>query len=258
MFLALDQMLNAIAKWRYMFDGKSPQNSIVIRAIVGRGWGQGATHSQNLATTIAHFPGIKVMLPAFPYDAGGMLKSALKSNDPVVLIEHRSLFDIEGQITSPMEETSLKGACVISEGKDLTIVSSSICTQEVLSIEKSLLAQGVSIELIDLRTITPIDILPILKSVRKTGKLLVIEPDWTVFGIGAEICAQLKENLNTNFTFFRLGHENFPAPVSQALEPYFYTSASKIFNKIMEIFTLNNTKFKSGSGITQSDFKGPY
>lgn len=258
MFLALDQMLNAIAKWRYMFDGNNTQGPIVVRAVVGRGWGQGATHSQNLASTIAHYPGIKVVMPAFPADAGGMLISALNGQNPVVIIEHRNLFEIEGPIESPTVAVPLSGAQIINEGEDITIVTYSICTLETMMLTESFSQLGVSVEVIDLRTITPIDISMIINSVNKTKKLFVVEPDWTTFSVGSEICAQIKELTDLEFSFSRLGHAPSPAPVSKKLESLFYTSPERIFKTVLKVLNIKKSSINIQIRDSTNYFKGPY
>ena len=171
--LAMDQLVNSAAKWHYMFGG---QNSvpIVIRLIIGRGWGQGPTHSQSLQSWFAHIPGLKVVMPSSPRDAKGLLLSSIFDEDPVIFLEHRWLHNQEeSEIPIGDFRVPLGKANVFQEGSDITVVGMSYMNTEALIASKYLTKQGISCELLDLRSINPIDWITIIESVKKTKRLMV-------------------------------------------------------------------------------------
>jgi pyruvate/2-oxoglutarate/acetoin dehydrogenase E1 component len=186
--LALDQLINNAAKWRYMF-GDQMRVPLVIRLIIGRGWGQGPQHSQTLHSLFAHVPGLKVVMPSNPYDAKGLLISAVEDDDPVLYIEHRWLHNIFGVVPKEDYRVPIGEAKIVKEGRDLTIVACSHMTLEAWKAAKTLEESGVSAEVVDLRTLRPLDKTTILQSVRKTGRLLVADPDWKTGGFAGEILA---------------------------------------------------------------------
>ena len=173
MFLAFDGLLNLACKWKYMFGGNAGEVPVVVRAIVGKGWGQGATHSQSPHGPLAHFPGLVVALPSNPADAKGLLLSALQASCPVIIFEHRSLFESEGEVAEEMTCIPFGQANILREGSDLTIVATSLMAQEALRAAEELAKHAISVEVIDPRTVRPLDETAILKSVKKTGHLIV-------------------------------------------------------------------------------------
>ena len=259
MFLALDQLLNVCAKWNYMFNGNAGSLPIINRAVIGRGWGQGATHSQSIQSILAHFPGLRVVMPSNPADAKGMLLSAWKSFDPIVILEHRSLFEIEGQVDDGLAFSDLVSAKVVKEGSDLTIVATSICVHESLLIASELETLGISVEVVDLRTIQPIDRITVLDSVKKTGRLLIYDTSWVNFGVGAEIAATVAETdgMIMKTPIVRIGQLGVPAPVSKPLEDQHYPSSRSVFDIIEKMMSRNITSTKTIPSITKG-FKGPY
>ena len=174
--LAMDQLVNNGAKWRYMFGGQDSV-PITIRLIIGRGWGQGPTHSQNLQAWFSHIPGLKVVMPSSPADAKGLLLASIFDDDPVIYLEHRWLHNLEGDVPEGDHRAAIGEAMVVNEGTDLTIVSLSYMTIEALHAIDHLINYGISCELIDLRSIRPIDWEKIFLSVNKTGRLLVLDTD---------------------------------------------------------------------------------
>ncbi len=228
--LALDQIINHAAKWKWMFGG-AQRVPIVIRVIVGRGWGQGAQHSQSMHSLFAHIPGLKVVVPATPKDAKGLLISSIEDDDPVIFIEHRRLYDEEGDVPQGIYRVPLGKANVVQEGVDITLVALS---QMVVEAEKAGIAlkeKGISAEIIDLRSLRPLDMGTILNSVRKTGRLVVIDDDWKSCGIAGEIIAALVENDHKIFKAppIRLTWPDMPTPTSVALESAHYTTAKDIY-----------------------------
>jgi pyruvate dehydrogenase E1 component beta subunit len=175
LLLSLDQLMNLAAKWNYMYGGNAPTVPVVIRAIIGRGWGQGATHSQSLQSVLAHFPGVAVVMPTFPEDAKGLLLSAFESKSPVVLLEHRSLFDLQGNVPLEPTKTPIGKAKVIRQGTDVTIVSFGKIIKLAYIAAEELAKDGISVEIIDLRTVRPIDYEAIVESVKKTNRLIILE-----------------------------------------------------------------------------------
>lgn len=258
MFLSFDMLLNLAAKWRYMYGGNAGSVPLVVRAVVGRGWGQGATHSQSTHATLAHFPGLVVATPAFPADAKGLMLTALKHPGPVVILEYRSLYDTSGPVDEQPVAVPFGKAAVVREGTDLTIVACSYMAYEAVSAAEALRAHGVSAEVVDLRTIRPLDRETILASVRKTGRLIVADTSWELCGVASEIAALVAEEAfdSLKSAVRRLCIADCPSPVSQPLEKAFYPTASTIASAALVMLG------RQGSGFGDLDrpdtFKGPY
>jgi pyruvate dehydrogenase E1 component beta subunit len=219
-FLAMDQIVNHAAKLHYMFNGqlKCP---LVIRTVGGGGRQLGASHSQTPDVVFAHFPGLKVVAPATPADAKGLLKTAIRDDDPVFFIEHATLYQVRGEVPDdedflvPIGESDVK-----REGKDVTIVSYSKMMQTSLQAAEQLATQGIEAEVIDLRTLRPLDLGPVVDSVRKTNRLLVVEEGWRAYGIGAEVASRVSE---LAFDYLdapvrRVAQAEVPLPYNRRLE----------------------------------------
>ena len=166
---------------------RAVQVPLVIRLIIGRGWGQGPQHSQTLHSLFTHIPGLKVVMPSSPYDAKGLLVSAVQDNNPVVYLEHRWLHNIYGEVPSELYSVPLGKAKIVTEGNDLTIISCSHMTIEAFKAARFLKEDGISAEIVDLRTLKPLDKETLFASVRKTGHVLIADPDWKTGGFAAEI-----------------------------------------------------------------------
>jgi len=258
MFLAFDNLLNLATKWRYMYGGKNGIAPIVVRAVVGRGWGQGATHSQSTHAPLAHFPGLTVVMPAFPKDAKGLMMSALKHSGPVVVLEYRTLYDTVGEVPEEPYETPLGKAAVVREGRDVTVVATSFMSYEATHAAAELAKNDISAEVIDLRSIRPLDEETILKSVKKTGRLVVADTSWELCGISSEVAALVAEK---GFDYLkapvrRIALPDCPAPVSQPLEKAFYPTASTIAKAAMVM--LGREHGSLGHLDRADTFKGPY
>jgi len=227
--LAMDQIVNQAANWHYMFGGRMSV-PLVIRLIIGRGWGQGPQHSQSLQAWFAHVPGLKVVMPTTPYDAKGLLISSIEDNNPVIFIEHRWLYNITGQVPEKMYRVPLGSARVVREGTDMTIAATSYMTLEALQAAEMLAADGVKAEVIDIRTLKPLDSALILESVRKTGHLLVADTGWKTGGFSAEIVAQLAEEGFSDLKSppRRVGLPDCPTPTTRALANHYYPRAIHI------------------------------
>lgn len=258
MFLAFDQLINLAAKWKYMYAGNAGTVPIVVRAVIGKGWGQGSTHSQSLHAPLAHFPGLTVVMPAFPMDAKGLTLAALQSDGPVVILEHRALYDTLGDVPEDAEPTPIGQARVVREGTDVTIVATSFMAYESVLAAEELEKEGISAELIDPRTIRPLDTATILASVRKTGRLIIADTSWEMCGFASEVAALAAEQAfeSLKAPIRRICLADCPAPVSQPLEAAFYPSASTIAAAAMVMLGRDGAIM---DGIDREDgFKGPY
>lgn len=258
MFLAYDQLINLAAKWSYMFGGNAGNCPVVVRAVIGRGWGQGATHSQSLQSTLAHFPGLTVAMPSFPDDAKAMTLAALQGSGPVVIFEHRSLYATTGPVGEEAKPAQLGKARIIRPGKDVTVVATSYMAYEAAHAAEQLAEEGVDIELIDLRTIRPLDEKTILESVRKTGRLVVADTSWELCGIASEVVALVSEKAfgALNAPPRRICLANCPAPVSKALEEKFYPRASTIADAVTQILRVKPGDRNAYDRVEM--FEGPY
>jgi pyruvate dehydrogenase E1 component beta subunit len=259
-FLALDQIINVYSKWHYMFDGKAGSLPVVTRLLVGRGWGQGATHSQSIQSLVGHFPGIRVVMPASPIDAKGMLLSALSINDPTIIIEHRNLYNVRSEVPSGFFTRDLFGSEVITQGTDITIVATSVCVIEAVNASKVLAGSGISCEVIDLRVIQPLDTQTILDSVRKTRRIIFMDTSWVQYGISAEIFASILEEGDITLLSpgRRLGQAPNPAPVSQVLEDIHYPTSDSLVQMVLGIMGIDQEAEVISSLDSTSGVNNPY
>ena len=231
--LAMDQLVNNAAKWRYMFGGQASV-PITIRLILGRGWGQGPTHAQNLQAWLAHIPGLKVVMPTTPADAKGLLLSAIFDPDPVVFLEHRWLHSLRGEVPPGDERVPLGVARRVREGCDATIVSLSYMTVEVLHAIESLEKQHVSCDVLDLRSVRPLDWDAVYASVTKTGRLLVVDTANPTCSVASEIVASVARD---RFSALRcaprqLAPPDTPSPTSPALAKVYYPTSDDIILEV--------------------------
>lgn len=234
--LALDQLINNAAKWHYMFGGQM-SIPLVIRLIIGRGWGQGPQHSQTLHSYFAHVPGLKVVMPSTPFDAKGLLVSAVQDNNPVIYIEHRWLHTIHGEVPSPIYSLPIGKAKVVTEGQDLTIIACSHMTLEAFKAAQLLREEGIDVEVIDLRTIKPLDHETVLRSVRKTGRVIIADPDWKTCGFASEIAALITEEAFDSLKSppKRVTYPDRLSPTSWALSNHYYPTAKDIALAALEM-----------------------
>ena len=234
--LAMDQLVNGAAKWHYMFGG---QNSIpiTIRLIIGRGWGQGPTHSQNLQAWFAHIPGLKVVMPTTPEDAKGLLLTSIFDSNPVIFLEHRWLHNAVGEVPTGDYRVPLGQARTARSGVDITIVAMSYMTVEALHAADYLARQGICCEVIDLRTIKPLDWQTVFDSVTKTGRLLALDSGFTSGSVAGEIVARvaMEKFGELKSSPARLAMPDVPEPTSHALTSGFYIRAADIVSKVMEM-----------------------
>lgn len=234
--LSVDQIVNSAAKWFYMFGGQD-HVPLTIRFVLGRGWGQGPTHCQSLQSWFAHVPGLKVVMPSTPQDAKTLLLSSIFDENPVIYLEHRWLHDQEGSVSEGFEIEELGKAKVLNEGTDLTIVSLSYMTIEAIHAVKALRDEGVSAELIDLRSIVPMDWNTIAKSIRKTGRLLVLDTGAESFSVASEIIsrATIHEFSSLRAAPRRLASPDCPVPTSFGLSKEFYPNADHVIDQALAL-----------------------
>ena len=259
MFLALDQMINLAAKWAYMYGGRAGRVPIVVRGIIGRGWGQGATHSQSLQSIMAHFPGLQVVMPTTPGDVKGLMISALQGTAPVVILEHRRLYDVRGPVPEGLEPVPIGLAAIARKGTDVTIVATSLMVHEALRAAEGMADAGVSAEVVDLRSIRPLDRDTIVNSVRKTGRLVVADTSWPTYGVAAEIAAVVAEDAfdALKAPVRRIGLADVPAPVTKSLEDEFYPSPETIVSACLELVGRTDARVEVPADVAPA-FMGPY
>ena len=235
-FLAFDQMVNHAAKVHYMFGGqiKCP---VVYRAPGGGGRQLGATHSHTPDVIFAHFPGFTVVSPSTPYDAKGLLKSAIRSEDPVLFIEHHTLYQIRGEVPEDDYVVPIGVSDVKREGSDVTIVAYAQGLQVALEAANQLAQEGIEAEVVDLRSLRPLDMGPVLESFRKTFRAVVVEEGYRSYGIGAEIAARLQEE---GFDYMdapikRVGQIEVPLPYSRELEQSALINKERVIAAVKEV-----------------------
>ena len=229
LLLAMNQLLNVAAKSRYMYGGRV-NLPLVVRAMIGKSWGQGAQHSQGLHGMFLHVPGIKVVAPSTPYDAKGCLAAAVRDDNPVLFVEHRLLHFQHGAVPAD-DYTVLPGkARVAVPGDDVTVVGISYMQVEALRAVKYLEDVGVRAEVIDPIWLNPLDIDTIVQSVRRTRRLLVVDTAWTTCGVASEIVAQVSERLQAtvDLRLNRMGFAPTTCPTTPVLEDLFYPNARTI------------------------------
>lgn len=263
--LAMDQLVNNAAKWHFMFGGQSCV-PFTIRLILGRGWGQGPTHSQNLQSWFAHIPGLKVVMPATAQDAKGLLLSSIFDNNPVVFLEHRWLHNLQGEVAENDYRVEIGKAAVLREGVDITIVSMSYMTIEALHVCTQLEEVGISCELIDLRTIRPIDWETIKASVRKTGKLITLDTGAKTLSVAGEIIATVAEECWKDLKSApkRVAMSDSPEPTSFELSKEYYVDASDVVREVLkmlgreELFNSISINKRTPHDVPGDWFKGPF
>ena len=257
--LAMNQLVNMASTKNYVSNGKLSV-PMVVRAMIGRSWGQGAQHSKSMHSTLAHFPGLKVVLPSSPQNAYTLLRSAIRDDNPVIFLEHRWLYDVKGPVDDQLEEPL--GSCrVTKNGKDVTIVSSSWMTIEAAQAAEILSKNGVEAEIVDVRTVSPFDIDTVAASVVKTGHLVIADNDWSFCGFAAEISAQVTETCfgQLKAAPCRIGFANVPCPTTRPLENLFYPTAKEIVRAVENQLGLPEIDL-SGEVFNEYEqrFRGPF
>lgn len=235
--LAMDQLINNAAKWHYMFNGKASV-PLVVRVIVGRGWGQGPQHSQSLQAMFSLVPGLKVVMPTTAYDAKGMLISAIEDNNPVMFIEHRWLHQIKDNVPDEYYRVPLGLAKVLHEGDAVTVAAFSYMAVESLIAAKALMnTMGIRIEVLDMRSVSPLDVASVLNSVKKTGRLIVADTAFRTGSIAGELISQVVEQafgaLKTNPV--RIASPDHPTPTSHFMVENYYPGPQTIADAVLDM-----------------------
>lgn len=260
LLLCMNQLINVAAKTSYAFGGAFSV-PLVVRAIIGRSWGQGAQHSQAFHSYFMHSPGIKVAAPVTPHDAKGCLIAAIRDNNPVIFVEHRMLYGHSGYVPEESYEVPFGKARLLTSGDSVTIVAISHMVVEAVRAAHHLQEQGITADLIDPVTLTPIDIETILTSVRKTRRLLVVDNGWVCAGAAAEIAAQVAERINDGkgVDIKRMGFAPTPCPTTKPLETLFYPNARTIAAKAYEMVSGKNDWVPLAAEAKEiAEFRGPF
>ncbi len=235
-FVAMDHIVNEAPKLRYMFGGQM-KVPLVIRTVSGGGRQLGATHSQTPDAIFAHFPGLTVIAPGTPADAKGLLKSAIRSDDPVMFIENALLYQAKGEVPEGEHLVPIGKSKVQREGSDVTIVSYSSMLQASLKAADQMAKEGISAEIVDLRTLRPLDMGPVVKSFKKTNRAVVVEEGWGSYGIGAEITSRLYDEAfdYIDAPIKRVAQKEVPLPYNRALEQHALPHEADIIQAVKEV-----------------------
>ena len=260
--LSLDQIINGAAKYYYMYGGKI-NVPICIRLIMGRGWGQGPTHSQNFNSLFAQIPGLKVVAPSLPNDAKNLLYSSILDPDPVIFLEHRWLHFTKGSIDKSYKKNEIGKCTVIRKGRHLTLCTMSYMVIEAIKAANILIDFGIEIEIIDLRTIRPIDFKTINKSISKTSALLCVDPGANNFSISNTIISYYAlKNKKFKYKPEIIAMPNSSEPTSHYMTKDFYNDFKTIVKKVFKILKIKkNIKFEKSNtshDIPSSTFQGPF
>jgi len=238
MYYAMDQIANHAANWHYMFGGQLSV-PLTIWGIVNRGGEQAAQHSQALQALFTHIPGLKVVMPSNPYDAKGLLIASIEDDNPVVYIDDRWLYNHVGEVPEELYSVPIGKAVVKRKGKDVTVSATSYMVCEAIKAAESLEEEGIDTEVIDLRSLKPLDEELLLESVKKTGRLVIVDGGWKTCGVGAEISARVVEK---GFRYLkapviRVALPDTPAPSSSPLETAYYPGAEDIISALKMLLT---------------------
>lgn len=261
LMLAMNQLVNVAAKSRYMYGGQI-HLPLVVRAMIGKSWGQGAQHSQGLHSMFMHVPGIKVVAPSTPHDAKGCLAAAVRDDNPVLYVEHRLLHFQHGPVPEEPFVVAPGKARVTARGEEVTVVGISWMQVECLKARQYLEEIGIQAEVIDPIWLSPLDMDTICESVEKTGRLLVVDTAWTNCGASAEIVAQVAERLQgvRDLKLRRLGFAPVTCPTTPVLEALFYPEARTIAQAARDLVEGRETGWlpEERPELRQFEFKGPF
>lgn len=261
LLLAMNQLINIAAKSRYMYGGQV-EVPMVVRSMIGKSWGQGAQHSQGLYSYFMHVPGLKVVAPTTPYDAKGCLIQAIRDNDPVIYVEHRILHFQEGPVPASPYKVMAGKARITGSGSDVTLVGISHMQVECLRARHYLESVGIHAEVIDPIWLSPLDIDTIVESVRKTGRLCVVDNGWITCGAGAEIVALVVERLQgvRPVLVRRMGFAPVTCPPTPSLEDLYYPNAARIASAVYDLVKggQNGWLPKEKPELKEIQFRGPF
>jgi len=236
MYYAMDQIINQAANWHYMFGGRV-NVPMTIRGIVNRGGEQAAQHSQSLQAMFMHVPGLKVVMPSTPYDAKGLLIASIQDDNPVIYIDDRWLYEEVGEVPEELYAVPIGQGIVRREGRDVTVVATSYMVSESNKASEGLEKEGIEVEVVDLRSLKPLDEGLVFESVKKTGRLVVADGGWKTCGVGAEISALVASNTfkYLKAPIMRISLPDTPAPSSSVLEKVYYPTAETIISAVRKV-----------------------
>jgi pyruvate dehydrogenase E1 component beta subunit len=235
-FAAMDHIVNEAAKLHYMFGGQFVL-PMVIRAVGGGGRQLGATHSQTPDAIFAHFPGLKVVAPGTPTDAKGMLKSAIRSQDPILFIEHATLYQVREEVPEDDYTVPIGKSKVQREGNDVTIVTYSKMLETSTKAADQLAKEGIQAEIVDLRSLRPLDMDPVLESFRKTNRAVIVEEGWRSYGVGSEISSRIYEQAfdYVDAPIRRVAQKEVPLPYNRTLEQMALPQVEDVIEAVKEV-----------------------
>lgn len=260
LLLAMNQIVNMISSYHYGSDGKL-KVPLVVRAVIGKGWGQAYQHSKSLQSYFAHIPGLKVVMPTTPSDAKGLLISAIQDNNPVIFLEHRMLYDVSGDVPEDLEPIPLGKARILKKGKDVTVVATSYMNIEALKAAEILKRRGIMLEIVDPRTIAPLDEKTITNSVKKTGRCIIADYDWIENGFSAEVATRVYQSCRKELKspIDRIGFASCPCPCTRPLENEFYGNAVDIIRAVQKMLGLPSSDLSHEEFYSyENKFKGPF
>jgi pyruvate/2-oxoglutarate/acetoin dehydrogenase E1 component len=261
LLLTMNQLINVAAKSRFMYGGRV-NVPLVVRAMIGKSWGQGAQHSQGLHSMFMHVPGIKVVAPSTPYDAKGCLTAAIRDDNPVLYVEHRLSHFQKGPVPETSYSVQPGKARITVPGEDITLVGISYMQVECLRAAKYLESVGIKAEVIDPIWLSPLDIETIAESVERTGRLIVVDTAWENCGAAAEIVAQVAERLQgvRDLRLKRMGFAPTTCPTTPALEKLFYPNAQTIAGAASNLVEDEPTGWLplERTELQSVEFKGPF
>jgi pyruvate dehydrogenase E1 component beta subunit len=235
-FSAMDHIVNQAAKMHYMFGGQMVL-PMVIRTVGGGGRQLGATHSQTPDAIFAHFPGLKVVAPGTPADAKGLLKAAIRSNDPVLFIEHATLYQTRGEVPDGDFIVPIGESIVQRPGKDITLVTYSKMLEISTKAADELAKEGIEVEIVDLRSLRPLDMGPVIESFKKTNRAVVVEEGWKSFGVGSEVVSRIYEEAfdYVDAPIKRVAQREVPLPYNRNLEQMALPQVADVIAAVKEV-----------------------
>jgi pyruvate dehydrogenase E1 component beta subunit len=236
-FSAMDHIVNQAAKLHYMFAGQFLL-PLVIRTVGGGGRQLAATHSQTPDAVFAHFPGLKVVSPGTPEDAKGLLKASIRSNDPVLFIEHATMYQVRGEVPDGDYTIPIGKSKIQRPGKDVTVVAYSKGLEISLKAAETLAQDGIDVEVVDLRTLRPLDMEPVLESFKKTNRAVIVEEGWKSFGVGAEVASRIYEEAfdYVDAPIKRVAQKEVPLPYNRTLEQMALPQVEDVIRAVKEVF----------------------
>lgn len=240
MHYAMDQIANHVANWHYMFGGQLSA-SVTIWGIVNRGGEQAAQHSQATQAIFTHIPGLKVVMPSTPHDAKGLLAASVEDNNPVVFIDDRWLYQHVGDVPEKLYSVPIGKGVVRREGEDVTVAATSYMVHEALKASENLEKERVDVEVVDLRSLKPLDETLLFESVKKTGRLVVADGGWKTCGVAAEISAKIAESAvfeSLKAPILRVTLPDAPAPASSALEKVYYPNSENVASTVRKVLEM--------------------